>query len=135
ITAGSTMSGLLPDGLAAAYEPHLETAGQAGSVREDVLVLPWNDAEIVEKVLAEQGHEIAAIITEPAMCNTGAIMPRPGYLEALRALATRHNVVLIFDEVITGFRVGLGGAQERFGVTPDLSTFAKAMAGGFPISA
>ena len=69
------------------------------------------------------------------MCNTGAIQPRPGYLEHLRAMTEKHGIVLIFDEVITGFRLGLGGAQQRFGITPDLSTFAKAMAGGFPVAA
>lgn len=121
--------------VAAPYEPYLESAGQAESVCDDVLVLPWNDATLVENILDKQGNDIAAIITEPAMCNTGAIAPAEGYLKALRALATRHKVVLIFDEVVTGFRLGLGGAQERFGVTPDLSTFAKAMAGGFPIAA
>lgn len=116
-------------------EPHLETAGQSPRSGDDIMVLPWNDAGAVEKVLLEQGNDIAAIITEPVMCNTGVIAPRPGYLERLRELSTAHGVVLIFDEVITGFRLALGGAQQRFGVTPDLSTFAKAMAAGFPISA
>jgi glutamate-1-semialdehyde 2,1-aminomutase len=69
------------------------------------------------------------------MCNTGGIMPRPGFLEGLRELCTAQGALLIFDEVITGFRVSLGGAQQRFGVTPDLATFAKGMAGGFPVSA
>ena len=116
-------------------EPHLETRGQAESVAEDVIVLPWNDVDAVKTALDAHGHEIAAIVTEPAMCNTGAIAPAPGYLEALRDLATSHDVVLIFDEVITGFRLALGGGQEKFGVTADLATFAKAMAGGFPVSA
>ena len=116
-------------------KPHLETGGQAGSVTEDVIVLPWNDAAVVESVLDAHGHEIAAIVTEPAMCNTGAIAPAPGYLAALRDLANSHDVVLIFDEVITGFRLALGGGQEKFDVTADLATFAKAMAGGFPVSA
>jgi len=116
-------------------EPKLESRGQLGHGAAEMLVLPWNDIAALESVIAAQGHEIAAILTEPAMCNTGAIPPRPDYLERMRELATRHGIVLIFDEVITGFRLGLGGAQERFGVTPDLSTFAKAMAGGFPVSA
>ena len=116
-------------------EPHLETRGQAESVAEDVIVLPWNDVEAVKSVLGAEGQDVAAIVTEPAMCNTGAIAPAPGYLEALRDLASLHGVVLIFDEVITGFRLALGGGQEKFGVSSDLATFAKAMAGGFPVSA
>lgn len=115
--------------------PKLESQGQVPSVRDDIIVLPWNDADALEQVLDTRGHEIAAVITEPALCNTGAIAPRPGYLEQMRSLTTRHGIVLIFDEVITGFRLGIGGAQQRFGVTPDLSTFAKAMAGGFPVAA
>ena len=126
-TPGAADPGSLP--------PHLETEGQSASVADDIIVLPWNDAHAVRSVLEERGNEIAAILTEPAMCNTGAIAPVDGYLEALRELATRHRVVLIFDEVITGFRLALGGGQERFGVTPDLSTFAKALGGGFPIAA
>ena len=116
-------------------EPHLETRGQAESVARDVIVLPWNDTRAVKSALDAHGHDVAAIITEPAMCNTGAIAPEPGYLQSLRDLANLHDVVLIFDEVITGFRLALGGGQEKFGVTADLATFAKAMAGGFPISA
>ncbi len=116
-------------------EPKLESRGQLEHGASEMLVLPWNDIGALETVIAAHGHEIAAILTEPAMCNTGAIAPRPDYLERIRELASAHGIVLIFDEVITGFRLGLGGAQERFGVTPDLSTFAKAMAGGFPVSA
>lgn len=116
-------------------QPQLETAGQVSSVTTDIVVLPWNDIDAVRQVVATIGGEIAAIITEPVMCNTGVILPRAGYLEALRELATEHGIVLIFDEVITGFRLAVGGAQEHFGITPDLSTFAKAMASGFPISA
>lgn len=116
-------------------EPHLETKGQVARSIDDIVVLPWNDADALEAVLDEHGHEIAAVITEPAMCNTGAMAPLPGYLERMRAATEKHGVILIFDEVITGFRLGVGGAQERFGITPDLSTFAKAMAAGFPIAA
>ena len=116
-------------------EPHLETRGQVESAAEDVIVLPWNDTDAVKSVLDAHGRDVAAIITEPAMCNTGAIAPAPGYLEALRDLARSNDAVLIFDEVITGFRLALGGGQEKFGVTADLATFAKAMAGGFPVSA
>ena len=121
--------------LPAIRAPKLETRGQAPDAAADMIILPWNDITALEAVLAAHGHEIAAVLTEPAMCNTGAIAPRPGYLERMRELTAAQGIVLIFDEVITGFRLGLGGAQERFGVTPDLSTFAKAMAGGFPVAA
>jgi len=109
--------------------------GQLTAEADHLIVLPWNDLSLVEQAFARAPGEIAAVLTEPIMCNCGAIMPRPGYLEGLRELCTRHGALLIFDEVITGFRVSLGGAQEYFGVTPDLATFAKGMAGGFPVSA
>jgi len=125
--AGGTASAPLPI--------QLQSKGQVPSATDETLVLPWNDAALIERVLLEHGGDIAAIITEPVMCNSGTISPRPGYLEALRTLCDQHGVVLIFDEVITGFRLGLGGAQARFGVVPDLSTFAKAFGGGFPVAA
>jgi glutamate-1-semialdehyde 2,1-aminomutase len=78
---------------------------------------------------------IAAVITEPVMLNTGGILPKPGYLQHLRELTAAHGIVLIFDEVITGFRIALGGAQELYGVDPDLSIFAKALGAGFPVAA
>jgi glutamate-1-semialdehyde 2,1-aminomutase len=112
-------------------KPSLATLGQTPSVLEDVVVLPWNDLELVEKLFAEQGSEIAAIMCEPMMCNTGAIPPKEGYLQGLRRICDEHGALLYFDEVITGFRLGLHGAQGRFAVTPDLATFAKALAGGF----
>lgn len=118
-----------------APRPSLGTLGQAASVLGDVLVLPWNDLGLVEALFAARGHEIAAIMTEPMMCNTGAILPAPGFLEGLRRVCDQHGALLFMDEVITGFRLGLGGAQGRLGVTPDLATFAKAMAGGFATSA
>lgn len=110
------------------------SAGQAGSAVGEMIVLPWNDLEVLSDVLAWQGDEIAAVIMEPIMCNTGCILPREGYLEGVRELCSEHGVVFILDEIITGFRVGLGGAQAYLGVTPDLATFGKAMAGGFPVS-
>lgn len=116
-------------------EPHLETRGQVERVKDEVVVLPWNDLSAVEAVLSNPDHDVAALITEPMMCNTGAILPRPGYLQGLRELTAKYGVVLIFDEVVTGFRLALGGAQQRFGVAGDLATFAKAMAAGFPIAA
>lgn len=113
----------------------LQTQGQSINATADTHVLPWNDEAAVARYLEENHGVIAAIITEPVMCNTGVIPPRPGYLEHLRAVCDKHNVVLIFDEVITGFRLGLGGAQARFGIRPDLSVFAKALGGGFPVAA
>ena len=111
------------------------TSGMAPGVFDEIIVLPWNDLGLVEQTLVQHGRDIAALITEPIMFNTGGCRPRPGYLEGLRELCTRHGVVLIFDEVISGFRVALGGAQELFGVTPDLAMFAKGIAAGFPLSA
>jgi glutamate-1-semialdehyde 2,1-aminomutase len=99
------------------------------------MVLPWNDLALVQKTIERYHHEIAAIITEPIMCNNGCIMPETGFLQGLRTLCDQYNIALIFDEVITGFRVALGGAQAYFGITPDLSIFAKAIGSGYPISA
>ena len=82
--------------------------------------------------MKEHSDEIAAVITEPIMCDSGPILPKPGFLQGLRKLTEKYGIVLIFDEVITGFRVALGGAQEYYHVTPDLSTFAKAVGGGYP---
>lgn len=109
------------------------TEGQVGHF-EDFVMLPWNDLAAVEEALAGEG-DIAAVIMEPIMFNSGSIEPGPGYLEGVRAACDAHGVVLIFDEVISGFRVAPGGAAERYGVTPDLATYGKAMAGGWPVSA
>src|SRR5216684_4212937 len=100
-----------------------------------LIVLTWNDPESFAAVMAEHGDEVAAVITEPAVFNTGCILPEPGYLELLRELTKLHGALLIFDEVITGFRFARGGAQEYFGVTPDLTTLAKGLGGGFPVAA
>lgn len=107
------------------------TPGQTASALEDFFVLPWNDLALVEQLFAEHGNEIAAVMTEAMMCNTGAIPPEPGFLAGLRRLCDQYGALLYFDETITGFRLGLQGAQGRFGVTADLASFAKAMAGGF----
>lgn len=121
-------------GPAEAPVPVAETPGQPESALADLVVLPWNDLDAVADTLERQGSDIAGMIMEPIMCNTGVISPRPGYLEGVRELCDRHGVVLIFDEVITGFRLGLGGGQAKLGVTPDLAVFAKAIAAGFPLS-
>lgn len=112
----------------------LGTAGQAENTLDDVIVLPWNDLAAVEKAFDRMGEEIAAVITEPVMCNNGCIEPLPGFLQGLRQVCSTSGTVLIFDEIITGFRLGLEGAQDFYGVTPDLATFGKAMASGFPLS-
>jgi glutamate-1-semialdehyde 2,1-aminomutase len=115
-------------------QPVPASAGQARGTLESVIVLPWNNLELLRETMRIHGDELAAVIMEPVMCNTSCIVPAPGYLEGVRDLCSEYGVVLIFDEVITGFRLGLGGAQGHFGVTPDLATFGKAMANGFPIS-
>jgi glutamate-1-semialdehyde 2,1-aminomutase len=100
----------------------------------DTLFLPWNDLGVVEQAVAEHDGEIACVILEPILCNGGCILPAEGYLAGLREITAKHGIVLIFDEVITGFRVDLNGAQGLYGITPDLATFGKAVAGGFPLS-
>jgi glutamate-1-semialdehyde 2,1-aminomutase len=110
------------------------TQGLPERIGEEMIVLPWNDIALLEATLQKQGHEIAAIITEPVMCNNGCIAPRAGFLEGIRQLCDRYGIVFILDEVITGFRLGLGGAQKYFGTTPDLGIFGKAMANGYPIA-
>jgi glutamate-1-semialdehyde 2,1-aminomutase len=109
--------------------------GMLPEVVEQTLVLPFNDIEALADTLARRSDEIAAVLVEIIPHNIGCVLPRPEFLQALRELTSRHGVVLIFDEVITGFRHGLGGYQGICGITPDLSTFAKAMANGYPIAA
>ncbi len=112
----------------------LGSAGQREEATDDIIVLPWNDLDLVSQTVKRQGHEIAAIITEPVMLNCEPIMPHPGFLQGLREITAENGIVLIFDEVITGFRLALGGAQEYYGVVPDTCTFAKAVAGGYPLA-
>lgn len=109
--------------------------GQLGSHLDESFTLAWNDLGALEGLLDEHADDIAAVLMEPVMFNAGSIEPRPGYLEGVRAACDRHGIVLIFDEVISGFRIALGGAAERYGVAPDLATYGKAMAGGWPVSA
>ena len=112
-----------------------QTPGQSIRALDDVITLPWNDLDLLVQVLRTRRDEIAGVVMEPINCNTGAIMPLPGYLEGVREATYESGTVLIFDEVITGFRVALAGAQGLLGVTPDLAIFAKALAGGFPLAA
>jgi glutamate-1-semialdehyde 2,1-aminomutase len=109
--------------------------GQPASEYVDTIVLPWNDIGAVELAFKQFPGQVAAVITEPVLVNGGSCLPRDGFLEGLVGLCRKHGAVSIFDEVITGFRLALGGAREFFGVHPDLSVYAKALAGGFAVSA
>lgn len=111
------------------------SSGQVANSADNLVVAPWNDVPFLERLFAAQGSSVAAIITEPVLCNSGCIMPDPGYLARLRSLSEQSGALLIFDEIITGFRMAPGGAQSVFGITPDLATFGKAMGGGLPLSA
>lgn len=102
---------------------------------DDVVLVPWNDGERLEQVIGQHGRELAAVITEPIMANMGCILPRDGYLPRLRELTRQCGALLIFDEVVTGFRYAPGGCQEFYGIRPDISTFGKALGAGFPIGA
>ncbi|MFV3306445.1 glutamate-1-semialdehyde 2,1-aminomutase [Pseudomonas sp. NY15181] len=109
--------------------------GVPAAFAKHTLTLPFNDIAAVEKTLGEVGKEVACIIVEPVAGNMNCVPPAPGFLEGLRSLCDKHGVVLIFDEVMTGFRVALGGAQAHYGITPDLSTFGKIIGGGMPVGA
>jgi len=111
------------------------TPGVTAGTVADTIVLPYNDLDAVAAVLENEGEQVAAIIVEPIAGNMGVVPPRDGFLQGLRALCDTYGVVLIFDEVITGFRVALGGAQELYNVTPDLTTLGKIIGGGFPVGA
>ncbi len=124
---------MLIDQEAAALRPG--SPGQSPSSLEDVILLPWDDADALEAETARNGDEVAALIMEPVMFNVGARLPSDGYLGLVRDLCSRAGIVLVFDEVITGFRLALGGAAEYLGVTPDLAVYGKAIAGGWPVAA
>jgi glutamate-1-semialdehyde 2,1-aminomutase len=122
-------------GSADAPRPVPESAGMPESMTDLAIVLPWNDASALEKVISRHGSEIAAVVMEPVNHDSGTIAPLPGYLEAVRELTFRNGIVLIFDEILSGFRTGPGGAQQMYGVTPDITTLGKALGGGAPLSA
>ena len=111
------------------------TPGVPDAVVGDTLIAPYNDSEAVGELFRRHGNDIAAIFVEPAAGNMGLVLPKPGFLEALRALCDKYGALLVFDEVITGFRVSYGGAQGRFGILPDLTTFGKIIGGGMPVGA
>jgi glutamate-1-semialdehyde 2,1-aminomutase len=109
--------------------------GVPAGLSELTLTLPYNDVDAATALFAEQGEHIAGLIIEPVVGNANCIPPREGYLQHLRALCTQYGALLIFDEVMTGFRVALGGAQAHYGITPDLTTFGKIIGGGMPVGA
>jgi glutamate-1-semialdehyde 2,1-aminomutase len=112
-----------------------DSPGVTEATAKDTLVAGYNDIESVYKLIEENKNDIAAIIIEPVAGNMGCVLPKRGFLQALRLLCNNEKIVLIFDEVMTGFRLARGGAQELFGITPDLSTFGKVIGGGLPVGA
>jgi glutamate-1-semialdehyde 2,1-aminomutase len=133
------------DGVLSSYHPTREQIAASGETpipvslgqraADDMIIVEWNDLAGVERAFGKRGGEIAALICEPILCNSGCILPEPGFLEGLRRITSAHGALLIFDEVITGFRVHLKGAQGLFGVEPDLATYAKAIGAGTALSA
>ncbi|CAB4920524.1 MAG: aminotransferase class III-fold pyridoxal phosphate-dependent enzyme [Actinobacteria bacterium] len=111
------------------------TPGQSSASAEDIIQCPWNDIGVLTALVAQHASTIAAIVMEPMMCNTGVIAPAAGYLEAVRELCTRNGIILVIDEVITGFRTGFTGEQGRVGIYGDLTVYAKAIASGYPLAA
>ena len=111
------------------------SAGIPSLVLDTVIVSPWNNLRAFERIMKRHRNEVAAIIMEPIMANSGIIPPNPDYLKSVKEIAAQNDALLIFDEVVTGFRVAPGGAQEMYGVTADFSTWGKALGGGVPISA
>jgi glutamate-1-semialdehyde 2,1-aminomutase len=109
--------------------------GVPESIARHTLSLPYNNIDAVANLMADQGRQVACIIVEPVAGNMGMVPPITGFLEALRELSTQHGAVLIFDEVMTGFRLAYGGAQELYGIKPDLSCFGKIIGGGLPVGA
>ena len=114
---------------------HPDSAGVPRSFAEHTIVLPFNRFEAVDAAFVANSGQIAGVILEPVPANAGLYLPSPGFLEYLRETTAKHESLLIFDEVMTGFRLGFGGAQERYGVRPDLSCFGKVIGGGFPVGA
>src|ERR1700681_398594 len=115
--------------------PVAQGPGLPPGLAEQLIILPWNDIDALREAVSREGENIAAVLTEPVMCNTGCILPEPGYLEAMRAITAACGILLIYDEVITGFRLNIAGAQGHYGIRPDLSVFAKGLGGGFPVAA
>ena len=126
---------LVSAGSAVANISTASSAGVPDDFTKHTVCLPYNDVEALEQYFREHGNHVAAVILEPVACNMGVVVPSREFLEATRRLTTRYGAILIFDEVITGFRLALGGAQQRFGITPDMTTVGKIVGGGFPAAA
>jgi len=112
-----------------------DSLGIPEETTKNTVLAPFNDTKSLEEIVKREKDELAAVILEPVLGNIGVVPPREGFLETLREITSKYGVVLIFDEVITGFRLALGGAQEYYGVTPDLTTLGKILGGGFPMAA
>jgi glutamate-1-semialdehyde-2,1-aminomutase len=112
-----------------------DSGGVPAALAALTVALPFNDLDAVARLMDARGHEVAVVVVEPVAGNMGVVPPAPGYLQGLRDLCTRHGALLLFDEVITGFRVGPGGAQARYGVRPDLTCLGKIIGGGLPVGA
>lgn len=126
---------LISAGSGAITMGHPDSPGVTSGTAKDTLLAPYNDLEAIEKLVIANKGEIAALILEPVPGNMGLCLPKLGYLQGLRDICTREGIVLIFDEVMTGFRLAKGGAQELFGVTPDMTTLGKIIGGGMPVGA
>lgn len=126
---------LVSAGSAVAKLNNASSAGVPAGFTQYTVVLPYNDIDALEQYFAAHGDEVAALILEPVACNMGVVPPMPGFLEATRRVTREHGAVLIFDEVITGFRLSYGGAQRRFAIQPDMTTVGKIVGGGFPAAA
>ncbi|HTJ52209.1 MAG TPA: glutamate-1-semialdehyde 2,1-aminomutase [Cyclobacteriaceae bacterium] len=112
-----------------------DSPGVTKGTAKDTLIAPFNNLKAIEDLISQNQNEIAAIILEPVVGNMGCVPPQPGYLEGLRALCDKHKIILIFDEVMTGFRLAVGGAQELFNIKPDMTTLGKIIGGGLPVGA
>lgn len=132
---GHSDSLLVAAGSGALTHGHPDSAGVPAAFADLTTVLPFNDEAALEELFAAKGHEIAALIVEPYPANAGLILPKPGFLQKLRDITAKHGTVLIFDEVMTGFRLAKGGVQELEGITPDLTCLGKVIGGGLPVGA
>ena len=132
---GHSDSLLVAAGSGALTHGNPDSAGVPRAFAELTTVLPFNDEAALEELFEKKGHEIAALIVEPYPANAGLILPKPGFLQKLRDITTKHGTILIFDEVMTGFRLAKGGVQELEGITPDLTCLGKVIGGGLPVGA
>lgn len=126
---------LVKAGSGAATFGEPDSAGVPAAIANTTTVLPWNDVDAARALFKQRGREIAALILEPVVGNMGCVPPEPGFLELLRELTQANGALLVFDEVMTGFRLSYGGAQQRFGIQPDLTTLGKIIGGGLPVGA